>query len=881
MKSLERGQAHIGAAALERLRGAGPGVFEVEDSWIGLPTMRFRGDGGAAAYIHSPEDPLDESAAFARGLAGRKRELYAFVGFGLGYPAAALLPLLPVGSRIVVFEPSFEAMALAMGAAHLGAVLEHPKVFFVIGDDFDSYADCAVDFMGDFVTGDEAEFFVGPHAELFGGYKDAAISFLRGIHLPCLVAKKTRDVMQKRYQVNAAHNLKGLLKSASMSELRGIFRGVPIVVLGPGVGLMKSLKGLEALRRHCLVMCLHSAAPCVDLHSAAPDFIVAIDAQEVIFNRPTVELFRECEWLFADHACHELVDAYREKAFVYPAARSTKSALEAAGLPYYFFGSAFTVASEAVRLADYFGASQIALAGIDFQYYDGCRYPWMKPGDWDSKDLIEGTNIFGGPAQTNDELGLFAGELSKIAAESGARIVDIRETGRPIPGAEVMDWKAFMSGLPEIDRAGLMERYRSAAVDSDAMSVSRKGWFLRRCGSRREVLKAEVAALRGRCARITALGGAADVEALLSLFNAISALELDPVWSLTQGHFRRPPISLMDFSRAAPPEKRAEALALMSDYLEKTEDVMDATAAAFEYAPMERDPAVMPAYIKVKAGLTAVEHGRVVSLEAEEWLDGDAVPADGMISAISFDESGMMFVADEKYHRVRRIRPDGRADGTLGGRGNRPGEFFRPMDVLCAGGRVFAADAWNHRVQVFGPDGRIERAWGGKAGMKAGEFMEPWGLAAGPDNTIFVADRDNNRIQRLDMDGKVLSSFGKFGAVPGHLIFPMYAAAGKNGKLYVLDATGRVRRFTFGGVFEGEVLPWGVRGNMRAADGRLYFLEDYNRALRCVGEDGKVQWFCRFSDEAPAKSVAWGGIAVYDGYLYSGRRRFRLPAPYS
>ena len=162
--------------------------------------------------------------------------------------------------------------------------------------------------------------------------------------------------------------------------------------------------------------------------------------------------------------------------------------------------------------------------------------------------------------------------------------------------------------------------------------------------------------------------------------------------------------------------------------------------------------------------------------------------------------------------------------------------------------------------------------------MKRGEFMEPWGLAAGPDNTIFVADRDNNRIQRLDIDGKVLSSFGKFGAASGHLAFPMYAAAGKNGKLYVLDATGRVQRFTPGGVYECEVLPWGVRGNMRAADGRLYFLEDYNRAVRCVVEDGEVQWFCRFSDESPAKSVAWGGIAVYDGYLYSGRRRLRLPA---
>ncbi len=50
--------------------------------------------------------------------------------------------------------------------------------------------------------------------------------------------------------------------------------------------------------------------------------------------------------------------------------------------------------------------------------------------------------------------------------------------------------------------------------------------------------------------------------------------------------------------------------------------------------------------------------------------------------------------------------------------------------------------------------GRLTGRWGG-SGDGPGEFRGPIGLAAHPDGTVFVADRDNQRVQRFGPDGVI------------------------------------------------------------------------------------------------------------------------------
>ncbi len=79
--------------------------------------------------------------------------------------------------------------------------------------------------------------------------------------------------------------------------------------------------------------------------------------------------------------------------------------------------------------------------------------------------------------------------------------------------------------------------------------------------------------------------------------------------------------------------------------------------------------------------------------------------------------------------------------------------------MIDAKSNLYVADRQNNRVQVFDADGSFKQQWplDGPA----------WSLCItpGPDQVIFVGSV--GRAYKLDLNGQVLGRFGKFGKLPG------------------------------------------------------------------------------------------------------------------
>lgn len=146
-----------------------------------------------------------------------------------------------------------------------------------------------------------------------------------------------------------------------------------------------------------------------------------------------------------------------------------------------------------------------------------------------------------------------------------------------------------------------------------------------------------------------------------------------------------------------------------------------------------------------------------------------------------------------------------------GGQGSDSGQFLRPRDVASApDDTLYVADTENHRVQHLAQDGRVLGTWGTFADVAAsaapgGTFNQPWGIAVAPDGSVYVADTWNYRIQKFTANGEFIKMWGYFGQAeaPEAMWGPRDVAVDLNGNVYVTD-TGNKRVVVFNA--EGEYL---------------------------------------------------------------------------
>ena len=181
-------------------------------------------------------------------------------------------------------------------------------------------------------------------------------------------------------------------------------------------------------------------------------------------------------------------------------------------------------------------------------------------------------------------------------------------------------------------------------------------------------------------------------------------------------------------------------------------------------------------------------------------------------NGVAVDAAGDVYVADEVRQRIQKfdsngtwerawgddvvqedqpgdVDPDGfevcttAADCKTGVEGTLGGEFDNPRRVAVdEAGDVYVGDIENQRIQKFGSDGAWERAWGkdvvtgggtgfevctvaancklGATGGLGGEFVNPIGVATDGAGDVYVADRDNMRIQRFGPTGTWKRAWG-------------------------------------------------------------------------------------------------------------------------
>lgn len=139
-------------------------------------------------------------------------------------------------------------------------------------------------------------------------------------------------------------------------------------------------------------------------------------------------------------------------------------------------------------------------------------------------------------------------------------------------------------------------------------------------------------------------------------------------------------------------------------------------------------------------------------------------------------KDGNIFVTDNGDHQMIKFTPKGERLLTLGIKGKAGTDaktFNRPTDIAFASnGDFYVSDGYgNSRVVKFSADGKYILDWG-KKGKGPGEFNTPHSVAVDSKGLVYVSDRENNRIQIFDGNGKFLRQWTHLGATQNIFITP-------------------------------------------------------------------------------------------------------------
>ncbi|MCA9966009.1 MAG: hypothetical protein KC423_17275, partial [Anaerolineales bacterium] len=153
-------------------------------------------------------------------------------------------------------------------------------------------------------------------------------------------------------------------------------------------------------------------------------------------------------------------------------------------------------------------------------------------------------------------------------------------------------------------------------------------------------------------------------------------------------------------------------------------------------------------------------------------------------------------------------------DGTFitawGSGGSDEGQFNSPTGITAdRQGNIFVADSENNRIQKFSDDGTFITAWG-SGGSDEGQFNNPTGITVDSQGNVFVAEFLNHRVQKLGNDGTFITAWGGRGSDEGQFYFPTDITADSRGNVFVTDNTNRVQKFSNDGTF---ITAWGNSGS--------------------------------------------------------------------
>lgn len=176
--------------------------------------------------------------------------------------------------------------------------------------------------------------------------------------------------------------------------------------------------------------------------------------------------------------------------------------------------------------------------------------------------------------------------------------------------------------------------------------------------------------------------------------------------------------------------------------------------------------------------------------------------------ALAVDLSGAIYIADTGNNRILKFSKDGELLKNVGGFGWAKEQFYSPYDIHAGSALdVFVADYNNNRIERYDKNLNYISSLNSLSSLDDRyKFGYPRSVAASIHGDLFLIDFENIRLLKLNSFGEPEMTFGNYAEGKGRLVQPVQIAISPDDRIYVSDSRlNRILVFDYFGNYLMEI----------------------------------------------------------------------------
>ncbi len=262
----------------------GRGSYSIRQSKTGFPGVILKSSDGSQTTIHSCYDPQKEAQKLIKSLLKKPEINYVIFGLGLGYHVQELIKKIPLKSKIFVIEKDRELFEMAMQNNDLKDILSHPGVYFSIGENPETLIHFPEEIKYDFAINGFTKFkfpsLYKKHKDYYQKYESNFEKIIQNTKIEI----NTQEAFSKLFFNNEIANLEVTMSTIGIKEFKNFAHGIPGIIISAGPSLDKNISLLKNAKSKSLLFSVPTALKFLIKNGIIPDFVVAIDPNEISIN---------------------------------------------------------------------------------------------------------------------------------------------------------------------------------------------------------------------------------------------------------------------------------------------------------------------------------------------------------------------------------------------------------------------------------------------------------------------------------------------------------------------------------------------------------------------------------------------------------------------